>query len=297
MLGQALKRCLADHYPEYALIKTPRRNLLDFKNEARTKSFIKAHKPDHIILTAARVGGIRDNMDHPVEFLTDNLAIQNNVMQAAHEAGVESLLFTASTCLYPPSAPQPYEEESLLSGPLEVTNKAYALAKLSGIELAKSYAAQYGRHYRSALLTNLYGPYDHFDEQASHVIPALILKIVRAKQNDDEAVSIWGSGKPTRYFLYVDDAASALMYVLKKWNDPEPINIASGCAISIAEIAQTIADIAKFKGKLVFDTAQPEGVASKSVNISKINNLGWKAETSLKDGLSETITWYQQSLA
>ncbi len=294
MLGQALARLISTAYPDYELIHTPKRSRLDFHDKTQTLAYMHENKPDHIFLTAARVGGIGDNIDHPVDFLQDNLTIQNNVMSAAHEAGVHSLVFTASTCIYPLAAPQPYREDSILSGGLEESNKAYAIAKLSGIELAKSYCTQYGRRYRSVLLTNLYGLEDSRDIHACHVIPALILKTLKAKNSGDTNISIWGSGKPSRDFLHVDDAASALMLVLEKWNKIEPINIASGQEITIKKLTEMIACIAGFDGELKFDLNKPDGVPSKSVDISKINNLGWKPKIALEDGLRQTLQHYER---
>lgn len=286
MVGAALLRKLPD-----AL--TVNKNDLDLRNQASTHRWMRENKPDAIILAAAKVGGILANNTQPADFLYDNLMIEANIIHAAYEIGVEKLLFLGSSCTYPKEATQPIKESALLSGPLEPTNEAYALAKISGIKMCEAYRKQYGCDFISAMPCNLYGPGDHFDEQNSHVIPALMMKAHKAKMMGTETLEIWGSGKPLREFLYGDDLAEALVFLLQHYSGALPVNIGSGEEITISTLARMITDIVGFKGELVYDTAKPDGPKRKIMDSSRIYNAGWHSSTALKTGLENTYRWYQ----
>jgi GDP-L-fucose synthase len=267
-------------------------NLLD---RAKTFSYVKDLKPIAIIDAAAKVGGVGSNNAYPVEFLTQNLQIQSNLMDAAHEAKVEKFVFLGSSCIYPRDCAQPIKEDYLLTGELEQTNSAYAIAKIAGIELIKSYRKEYGYSWISVMPTNLYGTNDNFDLENSHVLPALIRKFVEAKRNNSSEVVLWGSGNPLREFLHVDDLAKAVLVCLEKYDDSQQINIGSGDEISIKDLGQKIANLTGFTGKVVWDSNRPDGTPRKVLDSTKINKLGWKAAITLDQGIAATVEWYQEN--
>ncbi|HMG06174.1 MAG TPA: GDP-L-fucose synthase [Chthoniobacterales bacterium] len=268
---------------------------LDLRIEADVDRFFAEQKPAVVVFAAAKVGGIRANNDLPVEFLLDNLQIQNNVIRAAHEAGVRKLLFLGSSCIYPKHAPQPIPESALLSGPLEPTNEAYAIAKIAGIKLCQAYAREYGENFISAMPTNLYGPNDNFDLLSSHVLPALLRKAHEAKKNGDRELVVWGSGHPRREFLHVDDLAAACVFLLEQYDDAEIINVGCGEDISIRELAELICDVVGFQGDLTWDTTQPDGTPRKLLNVSKLHGLGWRHTIGLREGIARTYEWFLQN--
>ena len=267
-------------------------NLLD---RAKTFSYIKDLKPNIIIDAAAKVGGVGSNNAYPVEFLSQNLQIQSNLMDAAHEVKVEKFVFLGSSCIYPRNCAQPIKEDYLLTGELEQTNSAYAIAKIAGIELIKSYRKEYGYSWISVMPTNLYGPNDSFDLENSHVLPALIRKFVEAQRNNSPEVVLWGSGTPLREFLHVDDLAKAILVCLEKYDDSQQINIGSGDEISIKDLGQKIANLTGFTGKVVWDSNRPDGTPRKVLDSTKINKLGWKAAITLDQGIAATVEWYQEN--
>jgi len=272
----------------------PKRNRseLDLADEEAVQHFFAQEKPGVVILAAARVGGIKANNDFPVEFLLDNLRIQNNVIHAAHQAGVRKLLFLGSSCIYPKFAPQPIPETALLSGPLEPTNEAYAIAKIAGIKLCQAYSREYGANFISAMPTNLYGPSDNFDLETSHVLAALLRKAHEAKTRKARELIVWGSGKPRREFLHVDDLASACLFLLEKYDSPEIINVGCGEDISIRELAELICDVVGFDGELAWDTTKPDGTPRKLLDITKLHDLGWQPTIPLRDGIAQTYHWF-----
>jgi GDP-L-fucose synthase len=272
----------------------PKRNRseLDLADEEAVQHFFAQEKPAVVIFAAARVGGIKTNNDFPVEFLLDNLRIQNNVIHAAHQAGVRKLLFLGSSCIYPKFAPQPIPETALLSGPLEPTNEAYAIAKIAGIKLCQAYAREYGANFISAMPTNLYGPNDNFDLETSHVLAALLRKAHEAKKRKDSKLIVWGSGKPRREFLHVDDLASACVLLLEKFDSPEIINIGCGEDMSIRELAELICDVVGFDGDLIWDATKPDGTPRKLLDVTKLSALGWKPSIPLRDGIARTYEWF-----
>ena len=268
---------------------------VDLLDRAKTFSFIKDLKPTLIIDAAAKVGGVGSNNAYPVEFLSQNLQIQSNLMDAAHEAKVEKFVFLGSSCIYPRNCAQPIKEDYLLTGELEQTNSAYAVAKIAGIELIKSYRKEYGHAWISVMPTNLYGPNDNFDLENSHVLPALIRKFVEAKRNNSPEVVLWGSGTPLREFLHVDDLAKAILICVEKYDDSQQINIGSGDEISIKDLGQKIANLTGFTGKVVWDANRPDGTPRKVLDSTKINKLGWKRAITLDQGIASTVKWYQEN--
>jgi GDP-L-fucose synthase len=267
-------------------------NLLD---RAKTFSYIKDFRPTVIIDAAAKVGGVGSNNSYPVEFLSQNLQIQSNLMDAAHEAKVEKFVFLGSSCIYPRNCAQPIKEDYLLTGELEQTNSAYAVAKIAGIELIKSYRKEYGHSWISVMPTNLYGPNDNFDLENSHVLPALIRKFIEAKRSNSPEVVLWGSGTPLREFLHVDDLAKAILVCLDKYDDSQQINIGSGDEISIKDLGQKIANLTGFTGKIVWDSNRPDGTPRKVLDSTKINKLDWKPSITLDQGIAATVEWYQEN--
>jgi GDP-L-fucose synthase len=243
------------------------------------------------------VGGIKANNDLPVEFLLDNLQIQNNVIRAAHEAGARKLLFLGSSCIYPKHAPQPIREDALLTGALEPTNEAYAVAKIAGIKLCQAYAREYGANFISAMPTNLYGPNDNFDLLSSHVLPALLRKAHEAKKTGEHELVVWGSGTPRREFLHVEDLAAACVFLLEKYDSPEIINVGCGEDISIRELAELICDVVGFQGALTWDTTKPDGTPRKLLDVSKLHDLGWRHSIGLREGIARTYDWFLQNVA
>ena len=268
---------------------------VDLLDRDKTFEFIKNLKPTAIIDSAAKVGGIGGNNSYPVEFLSQNLQIQSNLMDAAHAAKVSKFVFLGSSCIYPRDCAQPIKEEYLLTGELEQTNSAYAVAKIAGIELIKSYRKEYGYKWISVMPTNMYGPNDNFDLENSHVLPALIRKFVEAKRNNLSEVVLWGSGTPLREFLHVDDLAKAVLVCLEKYDDSQQINIGSGDEISIKDLGQKIANLTGFTGKVVWDSNRPDGTPRKVLDSTKINKLGWKPAITLDQGIAATVEWYQEN--
>ena len=268
---------------------------LDLRDSDAVREFFSATRPEAVVVAAAKVGGIQANNNFPVEFLLENLRIQNNVIAASFEAGVKKLLFLGSSCIYPRLAPQPIREDSLLSGPLEPTNKPYAIAKIAGIELCQAYSREYGVNFISAMPTNLYGPGDNFDLDSSHVLPALIRKAHEAKINNQPAFTVWGSGSPRREFLYVDDLADALAFLLENYDSPEVINVGCGNDVTIRELAEIVSEVVGFKGELIFDPSKPDGTPRKLLDTSRLEKLGWTPRVSLRDGIDQTYQWYLRS--
>jgi GDP-L-fucose synthase len=290
MVGSALVRKLqAEGFTN--LLKYDRSEL-DLTTDRKVLEFFAEQKPEVVILAAAKVGGIKTNNDYPVEFLLDNLLIQNNVIRFAHQAGVRKLLFLGSSCIYPKLAPQPIPETALLTGPLEPTNEAYAIAKIAGIKLCQAYAREYGRNFISVMPTNLYGPNDNFDLETSHVLAALLRKTHEAKTRNEKKLVVWGTGEPRREFLHVDDLASACLQLLEKYDSLEIINIGCGQDISIRELAELICDVVGFEGELVWDTTKPDGTPRKLLDVSRIRALGWEPTIPLRKGIEQTYKWF-----
>lgn len=267
---------------------------LDLRNQQAVQSFFEAEKPEYVFMAAAKVGGIHANDTYPAEFLYDNLCIQNNVIHQSYVTAVKKLLFLGSSCIYPKNAPQPIKEEYLLSGYLEKTNEAYAIAKIAGIKMCQYYHKQYGCNFISAMPTNLYGPGDNYDLKNSHVLPALLRKFHEAKLTNAPTVTVWGTGKPRREFLHADDLAAACFFLMQHYNEPAIINIGSGKDISIGEMAQMIKGISGYKGDIVFDTSMPDGTFQKLLDVSKLHTLGWKAEIGFEEGVRRT---YEEKFA
>jgi GDP-L-fucose synthase len=278
------------------LIRRDRKEL-DLSNESAVAAFFEREKPAVVVLAAARVGGIKANADFPVEFLLDNLRIQNNVISAAYANEVRKLLFLGSSCIYPKHAPQPIPESALLTGALEPTNDAYAIAKIAGIKLCQAYAAEYGQNYISAMPTNLYGPGDNFDLVSSHVLPALLRKAHEAKTSGAREMVVWGTGTPRREFLHVDDMADACVFLLNHYDSPEIINVGCGEDVSIRELVELICDVVGFDGELTFDSTKPDGTPRKLLDVSKLTGLGWRPKISLREGIASTYEWFLQNKA
>ena len=290
LVGSALVRRL--ERDGFANLVARTRAEMDLTDQRAVEDFFGREKPDIVIFAAAKVGGIKANDDLPVEFLLDNLQIQNNVIRAAHENDVRKLLFLGSSCIYPKHAQQPIPESALLTGPLEPTNEAYAIAKIAGIKLCQAYAREYGANFISAMPTNLYGPDDNFDLLSSHVLPALLRKAHTARVREEAEMVVWGSGKVRREFLHVDDLADACVFLLQKYDSPEIINVGWGEDISIAELAELICDVVGFRGKLIWDTTKPDGTPRKLLDVSKLAGLGWRATISLREGIARTYDWF-----
>ncbi|MFE0694475.1 GDP-L-fucose synthase family protein [Streptomyces sp. NPDC058869] len=289
LVGSAVARRLADDGHE---VLTRGRDLLDLRDAARTETYLKEVRPDAVVLAAAKVGGIMANSTYPVQFLEDNLRIQLSVIAGAHAAGIQRLLFLGSSCIYPRLAPQPIREESLLTGELEPTNEAYALAKIAGIVQTQSYRRQYGASYISAMPTNLYGPGDNFDLETSHVLPALIRRFHEARRDGAPEVTLWGSGSPRREFLHVDDLAAACVTLLETHDGDEPVNIGCGEDLSIRELAQTVAEVTEYQGRIAWDTSKPDGTPRKLLDVTRLNALGFTPKIPLRDGIARTYAWW-----
>src|SRR5713101_98832 len=295
LVGSALVRRLeADGFTK--VLKRDRAKL-DLADAPAVSDFFAKEKPTVVIFAAAKVGGIKANNDLPVEFLLDNLRIQNSVIEAAHASGVRKLLFLGSSCIYPKHAPQPIPESALLTGPLEPTNEAYAIAKIAGIKLCQAYAREYGANFISAMPTNLYGPNDNFDLETSHVLAALLRKAHEAKMRKARELVVWGSGKPRREFLHVDDVAGACLFLLEKYDSPEIINVGCGEDISIRELAELICDVVGFDGELTWDATKPDGTPRKLLDVTKLTNLGWRPTIPLRDGIARTYDWFLKNVA
>jgi GDP-L-fucose synthase len=294
MVGSALCRRLAGEGSE--LLTAPRATV-DLRRQAETEEWVRTHRPQVVFVAAARVGGILANDTRPAEFLYDNLAIQTNVIHAAFESGVQKLVFLGSSCIYPKHAPQPMPEESLLTGPLEPTNEWYAIAKIAGIKLCQAYRKQYAADFISAQPTNLYGPGDNYDLKASHVVPALIRKAHQAKLRGDAALPVWGSGRPQREFLHVDDLADACVHLAQHYSDDLQINVGSGHELSIADLARLVAEVVGFEGELVFDASKPDGTPRKLVDTTRLRALGWQPRLALREGLRDAYDWFLTNVA
>ena len=290
MVGSAVVRRL--QIAGFQKIITRTRQELDLMDRTAVRGFFEAERPDYVVDAAARVGGIAANFEKPVEFLIENLTIQNNVIQAAADFGVTKLLFLGSSCIYPKLAPQPLTEDALLTGPLEPTNDAYAIAKIAGIKLCQAYAREYGKNFISGMPTNLYGPNDNFDLHTSHVLPALIRKVHDAKEAGAKDVTVWGSGTPRREFLHVDDLADACFFLLENYNSPEIVNIGCGEDVSIKELAETVCEVLGFKGSLIFDASKPDGTPRKLMHVGRLLGLGWKPRIGLMEGIRDAYEWF-----
>jgi GDP-L-fucose synthase len=293
MVGSALMRRLLSENCELITIS---RGKLDLRNQSDVSAWIRSERPDAIFLAAATVGGILANSQRPADFLYDNLTIETNIIHAARQNEVAKLLFLGSSCIYPKFAEQPIVEEALLKGELEPTNEWYAIAKIAGVKLCQAYRAQHGARFVSAMPTNLYGPNDNFDLTSSHVLPALIAKIHLARMAGIPAVELWGSGRPRREFLHVDDLADALVFLMKAHETSVPINVGSGKDCTILELAEVIAEIVGFTGRFQFDATKPDGTPRKLLDVSKLTALGWSAKISLQDGIRSTYEWYLQNV-
>src|SRR5436305_6316912 len=293
MVGSAVMRRLQADGFKNLLIRD--RSELDLMDESAVAKFFLKEKPTIVICAAAKVGGIQANNDYPVQFLLDNLRIQNNVIRSASDSGVRKLLFLGSSCIYPKFAPQPIPETALLSGPLEPTNDAYATAKIAGTKLCQADCREYGANFISAMPTNLYGPNDNFHHATSQVLAALLRKAHEAKLRKDQKLSVWGTGKPRREFLHVDDCASACLLLLEKYDSPEIINIGCGEDISIRELAELICDVVGFNGDLACDITKPDGTPRKLLDVTKLKNLGWQPDIPLRDGIARTYDWFLQN--
>jgi GDP-L-fucose synthase len=289
MVGSAIVRALESENCE--VLAAPREQL-DLRDQAAVRIWVDRNKPQAIFLAAARVGGIYANDTRPAEFLYDNLAIEGNIIDAAYRSGVAKLLFLGSSCIYPRLAPQPISEGSLLTGPLEPTNEWYAIAKIAGIKLCQAFRKQYGADFISAMPTNLYGQGDNFDLTSSHVIPALMRKAHEAKLLAAKDLTIWGSGKPLREFLHVDDCASACLYLMKTYSRDEHVNVGSGEELTIADLARLVAQIVGFKGEIACDTSKPDGTPRKLMDSARLRALGWQPAIALEQGLADTYRWY-----
>jgi GDP-L-fucose synthase len=290
MVGSAIVRRLKRDY--FTNIIERSSSEVDLRDQRQVRRLFDETTPEYVFLAAAKVGGIMANSTYPAQFIYDNLMIEANVINAAHEHGVKKLLFLGSSCIYPKLAPQPIKEEYLLTGPLEETNEAYAVAKIAGIELCKFYRRQYGRDFISAMPTNLYGPNDNFDLQSSHVLPALMRKIHEAKVQGAEEVVIWGTGEPRREFLHVDDLADACLFLMDRYSEEMHINVGTGEDVRIIELAQMIADVVEFKGRIAKDVTKPDGTPRKLLDVGRLNKLGWRYSMSLEEGVGKTYQWF-----
>ncbi len=287
MVGSAILRKLeSEGYTNLILASSSE---LDLKDQCDVDAFFKTYKPEYVFMAAAKVGGIIANNTYRAQFLYENLMMQNNVIHASYLYQVKKLLFLGSSCIYPKMAPQPLKEESLLTGLLETTNEPYAIAKIAGVKMCDAYRAQYGCNFISAMPTNLYGPNDNYDLETSHVLPALIRKFIEAKKTQAPSVTLWGTGTPYREFMHVDDCADACVFLMHQYNQEGHINIGVGEDLMIKELAEIISEIVEYKGEIVYDTARPDGTPRKLMDVTKINNLGWKAKISLEDGLRLVI--------
>jgi GDP-L-fucose synthase len=295
LVGSALMRRLVREGAKQLLLRTHRE--LDLTDQAAVERFFETAKPEFVFLAAAKVGGIRANSAYPAEFIRDNLAIQTNVIHCAWKHGVKKLLFLGSSCIYPRDCPQPIKEEYLLTGPLELTNEWYAIAKIAGIKMCQAYRKQYGFDAICAMPTNLYGPGDNYNTDNSHVVPALIRRLHEAKMTNAPEVAIWGTGKPLRELLHVDDLADALLLLMRRYSSEVLVNVGSGQEISIAELAQSIARAIDYRGKLVFDASKPDGTPRKLLDVERVHALGWKAKLELSVGIADTYRWFTTHLA
>lgn len=287
--ASVLRRLKGDGYSNLVTRTSKELNLLD---QCATRDFFAEEQPEVVVLAAARVGGIMANMQYPAQFIYDNLLISANVIDAAHRYGTRKLLNLGSSCIYPRMAPQPIQEDALLTGPLEMTNRPYAIAKIAAIEMCDAYRAQYGCDFISAMPTNLYGPFDNFSLSSSHVLPALMRRTHEAKLAKADSVEIWGSGNPRRELMYSDDMADACLFLLDYFSGSGPVNVGTGTDVTIRELAEMVRDVVGFEGELRFDTSKPDGTPRKLMDVSRINANGWKAKTSLREGMEKTYQWF-----
>jgi GDP-L-fucose synthase len=294
MVGSALARRLKDTGCDLLLTMSDQ---LDLRRQADVEAWMQAEKPHAVFLIAATVGGILANDTRPAEFIYDNLAIETNVIHGAWKSGVEKLMFMGSACIYPREAPQPMPEECLLTGPLEPTNQWYAIAKIAGIKLCQAYRRQYGCDFISAQPINLYGPGDNFDLESSHVVPALIRKAHAAKTEGRDGMEVWGSGRPMREFLYVDDVADALVFLMERYSGEMQINIGWGQELSIRALAEAVARVVGFQGRIAFDASKPDGTPRKLLDTTRLRDMGWQAKTGLEDGLKASYAWFLENAA
>ena len=293
LVGSAIVRNLEAKGYKNIICRTHKE--LDLTNQEDVRRFFEEEKPEYVFLAAAKVGGIHANNTYPADFIYDNLMIQNNVIKAAHDFKVKKLLFLGSTCIYPKMAPQPIKEEYLLTGALEETNEAYAVAKIAGLEMCKFFKRQYGDNFISCMPTNLYGPNDNFDLKNSHVLPALIRKFHEAKVNNSDVVEVWGTGTPLREFLYVDDMADACVFLMENYDGEQHVNIGTGEEVSIRELAETVKEVVGFDGELVFNTDMPDGTPRKLTTVDKLHGLGWKHKVSLNEGIRLAYNWFLEN--
>jgi GDP-L-fucose synthase len=290
LVGSAIVRELGRRGYGQLLLRTAAE--LDLRDQAAVAAFFAAQRPDYVVLTAAKVGGIHANDTYPADFLRDNLQIQTNVIDSAWRSGVRKLCFLGSSCIYPKLAPQPMREDALLTGPLEPTNEWYAIAKIAGIKMCQAYRRQYGFNAISLMPTNLYGPGDNFDLQNSHVLPALIRRFHEAKLRGDTEIVIWGSGTPRREFLHSDDLANAVVHLMRTYESEQILNVGCGEDVTIRELAELIARVVGFEGRLRFDTSKPDGAPRKLLDVGRLASLGWRPRTSLTDGVRSTYDWF-----
>lgn len=290
LVGSAIVRFLKAKKYTNLILKT--RSELDLTNQTDVNNFFDKYKPDYVFMAGAKVGGILANKIYPAEFIYENLVIETNIINAAYKNKIKKLLFLGSSCIYPKMAPQPIKEEHLLSSSLEKSNEAYAIAKIAGLKLCEYYNKQYGTKYIAVMPTNLYGPNDNFSLENSHVLPAIIRKFHEAKKNNLKEVTLWGTGKAKREFLYVDDLAEALIFLMNKYNGQEILNIGTGKDLTIKQLADTVKNVTGFKGKIVWDTSKPDGTPRKLLNINRIKKLGWRPSTNLNKGLKTTYQWF-----
>lgn len=293
LVGSAIVRNLEAKGYKNIICRTHKE--LDLTNQEAVRTFFEEEKPEYVFLAAAKVGGIHANNTYPADFIYDNLMIQNNVIKAAHDFEVKKLLFLGSTCIYPKMAPQPIKEEYLLTGSLEETNEAYAVAKIAGLEMCKFFKRQYGDNFISCMPTNLYGPNDNFDLKNSHVLPALIRKFHEAKVNNSDVVEVWGTGTPLREFLYVDDMADACVFLMQNYDGEQHVNIGTGEEVSIRELAETVKEVVGFDGELVFNTDMPDGTPRKLTTVDKLHGLGWNHKVSLNEGIKLAYNWFLEN--
>jgi len=290
LVGSAIFKQLECEGYENLITRT--RSELDLREAREVNEFFEAEKPEYVFLAAAKVGGILANDTYPADFLSENLAIELNGIEAAYRHGAKKLLFLGSSCIYPKFTPQPMKEEYLLTGKLEPTNESYAIAKIAGVKLCQAFKKQYGADFISVMPTNLYGPEDNFDLKASHVLPALIRKTHEAKERNEPYITLWGTGTPRREFLHVNDLADACIFLMKAYSGSEPVNIGLGEDIAIGELAELVCEVVDYRGGIVYDTTKPDGTPRKLLDVSKLHSLGWQAKIPLREGIEQTYSWY-----
>jgi len=295
LVGSAIVRAL--HARSYTGLVSAPRKALDLRDQAAVERFFSERRPEYVFMAAAKVGGILANQTYPADFISDNLQIQNNLIDASYRHGVRKFCFLGSSCVYPRLAPQPLREDSLLTGPLEPTNEWYAIAKIAGVKMCEAYSRQHAFNAISVMPTNLYGPGDNFDLETSHVLPALIRKFHEAKESHATAVTVWGTGTPRRELLHVDDLADALLFLMERYDSPEIINIGWGADVTIAELASLVRDVVGYEGGIELDRSKPDGTPRKLMDVTKLTRLGWKPRISLEDGIRSTYRWFVDNAA